>query len=154
MQRNTRAAQSKQLRAAGLAVGIVVSRYNDDITEPMLEGALDVLHASGVKKGNIRIMRVPGSFEIPYGCRKLLAKKKPDAIIALGCIIKGETDHDRYIASAVAHGIMQLTVESGVPIAFGVLTTNNLAQARARSRGKTNKGAEAALAALESALLV
>lgn len=120
----------------------------------MLDGALEILRASGVREKDTRIVRVPGSFEIPHGCRKLLAAKKPDAIIALGCIIKGETDHDRYIASAVAQGIMQLIVESGIPIAFGVLTTNTLAQARARSRGTANKGAEAAIAALESALLV
>ncbi len=153
MRRNGPAKAAKHRGAAGLTIGIVVSRYNTDITEPLLDGALEVLHAAGVKKGDIRIVRVPGSFEIPYGCRKLLATKKPDAIIALGCIIKGETDHDRYIASAVAHGIMQLTVESGVPIAFGVLTTNTLAQARVRSRGTSNKGAEAATAALECALL-
>ena len=138
-----------------LRIGIVVSRFNADITERMLAGALETLRAWRVREGSIEVIHVPGSFEIPFACRTLVSgKKKPDAIIALGCIIKGETDHDRYIASAVSHGIMQVMLEHGVPISFGVITTNNLKQAEVRSRGKANKGIEAAVAALESALLV
>lgn len=154
MQRNEYARKRNARDASALRIGIVVSRFNTDITEDMLAGALQTLRAWGVRERNIEVIHVPGSFEIPFACRMLLSKKKkPDAIIALGCIIKGETDHDRYIASAVSHGIMQLTLESGIPISFGILTTNNLKQAEVRSRGKSNKGIEAAIAALESALL-
>jgi 6,7-dimethyl-8-ribityllumazine synthase len=96
---------------------------------------------------------VYGSFDLPFGCMKVIKKYKPNAVIALGCIIKGETDHDRYIASAVSKGIIDLTLSSGVPISFGVLTTNTLEQAKARSRGETNHGEKAAVAALEMALL-
>jgi len=136
-----------------LRVGVVVSAFNEDITEPMLEGAKETLREWGVKENNIDVIRVPGSFEIPYGCLTLISRKKPDAIIAIGCVIKGETDHDRYIASAVADGIMQLTLTHKVPISFGVITTNTLEQAKVRSTGTANKGREAALAALEMALL-
>lgn len=140
--------------ASRLTVGIVVSEFNGDVTERMLTGALTTLRQWGVREKNIRIIHVPGSFEIPYGCQKLLSvKKKPDALVALGCVIKGETDHDRYIAHAVAAGIMNLSTAHHVPIAFGVITPNSLAQARVRSKGKHNKGVEAAIAALRCALL-
>ncbi len=135
-----------------LRVGVVVSEFNADITESMLEGALETLAEAGVKKSNIAVMRVPGSFEVPYGCLKLLKSKKPDAIVALGCIIKGETDHDKYIASAVSQGIMDIMLEHNVPVAFGIITTNDLRQAKVRSTGKTNKGREAAIAALKMVL--
>ncbi len=135
-----------------LRVGVVVSEFNADITESMLKGALETLAETGVKKSNIAVMRVPGSFEVPYGCLKLLKAKKPDAIVALGCIIKGETDHDKYIASAVSQGIMDITLSYGIPVAFGIITTNNLKQAKIRSTGKTNKGREAAIAALKMVL--
>lgn len=135
-----------------LRVGVVVSEFNADITESMLKGALETLAETGVKKSNIAVMRVPGSFEVPYGCLKLLKAKKPDAIVALGCIIKGETDHDKYIASAVSQGIMDITLNYGIPVAFGIITTNNLKQAKIRSTGKTNKGREAAIAALKMVL--
>jgi 6,7-dimethyl-8-ribityllumazine synthase len=136
-----------------LRIGIVVSEFNKDITENMLTGALSVLDGAKVKKANVNILRVPGSFEIPYGCLKLIKSKKPNAIIALGCIIKGETTHDQYIASAAANGIMDVMLKSKVPIAFGIITTNNLKQAEVRSTGKTNKGREAAITALEMALM-
>lgn len=139
--------------ASRLKVGIVASRFNEDITGEMLKGALETLRAWNVPAKNIEILRVPGSFEIPYACLKLIRKKKFDAIVALGCIIKGETEHDRHLASGVTGGIMNLMLEHGVPISFGILTTNNLAQAKVRSRGKTNAGANAAAVALEMALL-
>ncbi len=139
--------------ASKLKVGIVVSAFNEDITEPMLEGAKATLAEWGVKNENVEVVRVPGSFEIPYGCLSLIKKRKPNAIIAIGCVIKGETDHDRYIASAAADGIMSLTLTHNVPISFGVITTNTLEQAKVRSVGTTNKGREAALAALEMALI-
>jgi len=154
MQRSHYAKAVKVRDASHLSVGIVVSEFNADVTERLLTGALTTLRQWGVKEKNIRTIRVPGSFEIPYGCTKLLSgKKKPDAIVALGCVIKGETEHDRYISHAVAAGITTLTINYKVPIAFGVITPNSLTQARVRSTGKHNKGVEAATAALTCALL-
>lgn len=132
-----------------LSFGIVVSSFNTDITEPMLEGALATLKEWGVKEERITVSRVPGAYELPFGCKRLIEEKKPDAVIAIGCVIKGDTDHDRYIADAAAHGLMRVMLDSGVPVSFGVITTNNLEQAVTRSTGETNKGREAALAALE-----
>lgn len=139
--------------ASWLTVGIVVSEYNPEITDSLLEGALEILQEAGVGPQNIHICKVAGSFEIPFGCLQLIKKRKVDTVIALGCIVKGETKHDEYIAHAVAGGIMHLSLKRSVPIAFGVLTTNTLAQAKKRSRGASNKGREAAVAALNSALL-
>lgn len=152
MQRKEYRKEFKTGNGSKLQVGIVVSEFNGDVTEKMLEGALSLLSEWKVK--NIKVVRVPGSFEIPYGCLTLLSKKrKPDAIIALGCIIKGETDHDKYIAEGVTQGIMSLMLEYKTPISFGVITTNNLAQAKARAVGKENKGIEAARSALQSVFL-
>lgn len=154
MQRKEYARERQKGDASKLRIGVVASRFNEDITSAMLEGALSTLRAWRVAERNIDIVRVPGSFEIPFACRMLLAgKQKPSAVIALGCIIKGETEHDRYIASAVSDGIMALSLEYGAPISFGVITTNTLAQAKARSTGRANKGIEAASAALEMGLL-
>ena len=139
--------------ASGLAVGVVVADFNRGITGRMLEGALEVLKASEVKKTDIHVLHVPGSFEVPFGCLTLLKKKKYDALVALGCIIKGETEHDRYIAAAVSEGLMQLSLRYNVPIGFGIITTNDLAQAEVRSRGEANKGKEAALAAVKLGIL-
>ena len=153
MQRSEYAKKRAARDASKLKVGIVVSRFNEDVTEGLLLGALEELRAWKVRARNIRVVRVPGSFEIPFGCSQIIKRWKPDAIVALGCVIKGETEHDRYIAGAVAQGITRLSLTRGVPISFGVLTTNTLKQARVRSRGATNKGPEAAAAAMEMALL-
>lgn len=139
--------------ASKLKVGIVVAQFNPDITESLFTGALKALQEWGVRERNIHIYRVYGSFDLTYGCDLMLRTHKPDTVIALGCIVKGETDHDKHIASAVFNGLTELMVRHGRPISLGVLTTNNLAQARARSRGKTNHGEKAAVAALQSALL-
>jgi len=136
-----------------LRIGIVVSRYHEDITGSLLDGALETLHSCGVKKNNIYVLPVPGSFEIPFGCLSLLKKKKYDALVTLGCVIKGQTDHNHYIASTVLESIMNLSLNYNVPISLGVITTNNLAQAKARSTGDDNKGEGAALAAVSMALL-
>lgn len=119
----------------------------------MLNASLETLREWGVTSKNTTIVHVPGSFEIPVACQKVIARVKPHAIVALGCVIQGDTKHDHYISSAVSHGIMRLSLDHKIPISFGVLTTNNLAQAQARSRGKENKGYEAALAVLETALI-
>jgi len=139
--------------ASHIKVGIVLSEFNPDITESMLEGALSTLAEWKVLKENIEIYRVYGSFDITYACDYMIKKHKPNAVIALGCIIKGDTDHDRYIASAITHGITDLTIKYSVPISLGILTTNNLEQARVRSKGETNHGDKAAVAALQAALL-
>ncbi len=146
----------QQIRAAKdgftLSIGIIVSDFHDDITGRMLTGALQALAAWRVKRQNTHVMHVPGSFEIPLACLRLAASRPLDAIVALGCVIKGETSHDRYIAEAVSLGIMEVSLLRNIPIAFGVLTTNTVRQSEARSRGKTNKGTEAAHAALAMAL--
>lgn len=153
MRRSNSGKEQSSGNASRLTIGIAVADFNSDITHAMLAGARETLRAWKVKDADIRVMHVAGSYELPYACQALLkGKKKPHAVIALGCIIKGETDHDVYIAQAVAHGLMQVMLAAHTPIAFGVLTTNNLAQARKRSKGKGNKGAEAAEAALRLAL--
>ncbi len=134
---------------ATLRVGVIVSRFNEDITNALLAGALDTLEAWKVKDKNITVVRTPGAFELPLAASRLLKTKKYDALVAIGCVIKGETKHDEYISSAVSHGLTQLMIEYRIPIGFGVITPNSLAQAKARATGKTNHGASAAQAALE-----
>ena len=119
----------------------------------MLTGARDVLRDWGVLAKNIHIAHTYGSFELPFTSQRLIKRFRLDAVVALGCIVKGETSHDVYLAQATNYGLMRVMLDTGVPIGLGVLTTNNLAQARVRSRGNTNHGAKAAIAALEAALL-
>ncbi len=139
--------------ASKYRVGIVVSKYYAEITDQLLSGAMETLRAWGVAEENISVARVSGSFEIPYGCLSLLTQEKVDAIVTLGVIVKGETAHDEVIAHAVAQAIMDLTIKYETPISFGVVTTNTLEQAVARSTGVNNKGADATVAALEAAML-
>lgn len=153
MQRKDIPKKAPRKDASKLKIGIVVSTYYDDITGRMLAGALQTLKEWQVTEKNTTVVRVSGSFEITYGCLSLLKRKKYDALITLGCIVKGETKHDEYIAHAVTQGIVQLTIAYRTPISLGIVTTNDLPQAVVRSTGKNNKGAEAALAALEMALL-
>jgi 6,7-dimethyl-8-ribityllumazine synthase len=135
-------------------IGIVVSRWNEDITGALLTGARETLVKAGVTEKHIEIMHVPGSYELPFGARQLMKADKKDAIICIGCIIQGETKHDEYIAQAVSNGIMQLGLMSGIPVIFGVLTTNTIQQAQDRAGGQHgNKGAEAAATALQMAQL-
>ena len=132
--------------------GIVVSQWNHDITDALLAGAKDTLLKAKVKEENIEVLSVPGSFELPWGARQLMKADKKDGIICLGCLIQGETKHDEYIASAVANGIMQLSIMSGLPVIFGVLTTHTLEQAKERAGGTHgNKGSEAAATVLQMA---
>ena len=134
--------------------GIVVSQWNASITTVLSEGARNTLLEAGVLPENIEELIVPGSFELPWGARQLMKADKTDGIICLGCLIHGETRHDEYIATAVAHGIMQLSLASGIPVIFGVLTTETEEQAHERAGGKHgNKGAEAASTALQLALI-
>jgi 6,7-dimethyl-8-ribityllumazine synthase len=142
------------LRAAGKRFAIVVSRFNAFITERLMVSAIDGLERSGAKKNDIELVRVPGAFEIPLAARKLAETKKYDAIICLGCLLRGDTAHYDVIVNEVTRGIGQSAQETGVPHAFGVLTCENLEQAIDRAGLKMgNKGFEAALAAVEMASL-
>ena len=142
------------LNAAGKRFGIVVSRFNSFITERLLQCAYDGLLRSGTAKKNIQIVRVPGAFEIPSAARTLAESKKYDAIVCIGCLLRGDTAHYDVIVNEVTRGIGQSAQETGVPHAFGVLTCENLEQAIDRAGLKMgNKGFEAALAAVEMASL-
>ena len=143
-----------KLNASGLRFGIVVSRFNEFITERLLQGAYDGLLRSGARAKDVAIVRVPGAFEIPSAARTLAESKKYDAIVCLGCLLRGDTAHYDVIVNEVARGIGQSAQETGVPHAFGVLTCETLEQAIDRAGLKMgNKGFEAALAAVEMANL-
>jgi len=142
------------LQGQGLKVAIVVSRFNGFITDRLLEGAMDGLRRHGVEEKDISVIKVPGSFELPLGVRKA-AKGKVDAVIALGALIRGGTPHFDYLSAEVTKGIAQVTLDSGIPVAFGVLTTDTVEQAIERAGAKAgNKGFEAALSAIEMAKLL
>jgi len=139
---------------AGYRFAIVVSRFNEEITEGLLQGARERLAEASVPDDSVTIIHVPGAFEIPIAAQRLGESGEYDAIVCLGCLIKGETMHFEYIAEAASHGIMQAAAATGIPMAFGVLTTLTEEQAVERSRsGPDNKGREAAAAALEMAKL-
>ncbi len=131
-------------------IAIVASRFNDFITEELISGALDCLRRHEVDEEGITIVRVPGAFEIPLIAKKLAESGKYEAIVTLGAVIKGSTDHYQFVASEVAKGIASVSLSSGVPVLFGVLTTNNIEQAIERAGTKAgNKGYDTALDALE-----
>lgn len=138
------------LKADGLTFGIVVSRFNNLITRHLLDSAVDCLTRHGAAENAITVVHCPGSFEIPQVALQLARSGKVDAVICLGCVIRGETPHFDYIASEVAKGVAQIPLATGVPTAFGVLTTDNLEQALERAGAKSgNKGWDAALTAIE-----
>lgn len=140
--------------AAGLRFAVLVSRFNSHVTEPLLDGAVATLLRSGAAPEDVTVMRVPGAWELPGAAARALATGRFDAVVALGCLIKGETIHFDIIAAEAAKGLAALEREHGVPVAFGVLTTNTLEQAIDRAGAKLgNKGAEAASAAVEQARL-
>ena len=142
------------LTAAGCSFGIVVSRFNDFITSRLLDGALDALRRHGAEEERITIVRVPGSYEVPLVAKRLAASGRYDAVICLGTVIRGATPHFEYIASEVAKGVAMASLETGVPITFGVLTTDSIEQAVERAGTKSgNKGFDAACAAIEMAQL-
>jgi len=139
--------------ARGLRFALVVSRFNEDITRRLRDAAEAALRTAGADEA-IELFEVPGAFELPFAARSVALSRKVDAIVCLGCIVRGETPHFDYLASAVAHGLMAAQTGTGVPMAFGVLTVNALAEAEARSQpDETNKGWEAAAAAIEMARL-
>ncbi len=138
--------------ARGMKFGIVVAQWNREITEALFEGAYKALIDNGVDEKNIIRMDVPGSFELTFGAKLMLETTPVDAVIAIGCIIRGETPHFEYISQGVTFGLTELNIRYKKPVIFGVLTTNNIEQARDRAGGKYgNKGTEAAIAAIQMA---
>jgi 6,7-dimethyl-8-ribityllumazine synthase len=133
---------------------IVAPRFNEFIVDRLVEGALSALRRHGVADANVRVVRVPGAFEIPVVCKQLAASGKIDVVIALGCVIRGATAHFEYVSGAAANGCAQVATSTGVPVIFGVLTTDSIEQGIERAGTKAgNKGAEAAAAAVELASL-
>lgn len=134
----------------GRRIAIAVARFNAEVTDMLLAGCTGALLDAGVADGDIELVRVPGAWELPLACRHLIATGRFDAVVALGAVVRGETAHFEFISGECARGLMQLAADTGVPVAFGVLTPENGDQARYRADpGRGNKGREAALAALE-----
>jgi 6,7-dimethyl-8-ribityllumazine synthase len=144
-----------KISGQGKKFGVIVSRFNDFISDRLLNGALDALARHGTNDEDIDIVKVPGSFEIPLMAKKMAQRQKYDAIICLGAVIRGSTPHFEYVSSEVSKGIASVSLESGVPVIFGVITTDTLEQAIERAGSKSgNKGWSAAVAAMEMAHLV
>lgn len=138
------------LQARGLRVGIILGRFNSFIGDRLLEGAVDALVRHGGDEGNIEVVRVPGAYEMPLVAKRMAASGHYDALIALGAVIRGATPHFDYVAGECSKGLTQVSMDSGVPVGFGVLTVDTIEQAIERAGTKAgNKGADAALAAIE-----
>lgn len=143
-----------ELQAKGLKFAIIVSRFNDFIGSKLLDGAVDALTRHGASEQNIEVIKVPGAYEIPLTAKKVASKKKHDAVICLGAIIRGATPHFDYVAAEASKGIAQASLDTGIPIAFGVLTTDTIEQAVERAGTKSgNKGWDCAMVAIEMAQL-
>lgn len=141
-----------KLDASKLKIGIVVSRFNEMVSKGLLDGAMDCLNRHGAKETNVDVIKVPGAFEIPMVAKKIA--KDYDAVICLGAVIRGATPHFDYVASEAAKGVAQVSLDTGVPVIFGILTTDNLEQALERAGAKPgNKGFDAAQSAIELANL-
>jgi 6,7-dimethyl-8-ribityllumazine synthase len=141
-------------KGAGLKFAIVVARFNDFVTDRLQSGALEALKSAGVDVDDICVIKVPGTFEIPFAAKEVASRGNFAAVICLGCLIRGATPHFEYIASAASHGITAASAATGIPMTFGVLTTNSVEEALERaSAGSANKGWEAAMAAVEMATL-
>lgn len=139
-----------KLDASGQRFGLVVSRFNSFICDRLVEGALDALLRHGASREDIQIVRVPGAFEIPMTAKKMAATGRYDALICLGAVIRGATPHFDYVSSEVSKGVATVSLDAGIPVAFGVLTTDNIEQAIERAGSKAgNKGSEAAVTAIE-----
>jgi 6,7-dimethyl-8-ribityllumazine synthase len=143
------------LDAHGLKFAVICARFNSFITDRLLAGAIDALTRSGAKPDDIEIVKVPGSWELPLAAKTIAAQKRHDAIVALGAVIRGETPHFDHVAAQAANGLSAVGLETGMPVAFGVLTTNTVEQAIDRAGGKSgNKGHDAAITAIEMAGLL
>lgn len=149
MKRDINNKEIEVLNGSKFKIAVVVSKFNSDITSGMLKGALATLEKNKVQKNNIKTVWVPGSLEIPLTCQRLAKTKKYDGLIALGCVIKGDTDHYYYVAGEASRGVMEVMLKCDIPIGFGIITVNNLRQAKERSGKTNNKGTEAAQAVLE-----
>lgn len=146
--KSNKSLNTKNIKTRNFKIAIAQARFNSDITDKLLAGALKAFKELKIK--NIKIIKTPGAFEIPLACQKLAKTKKFDGILALGAVIKGETAHFDYVCKGATNGVMRVMLDQNLPISFGVLTTDNLKQAQARSRNdKTNKGYEAALSLVE-----
>jgi 6,7-dimethyl-8-ribityllumazine synthase len=144
-----------KLQAKDMKFGIVISRFNDFITSRLLEGAVDGLIRHGAVDKDIEVVRVPGSFEIPLAAKKMAASGKYDAVICLGTVIRGATPHFEYVAAEVSKGIAAASLDTGVPIAFGIITSDTIEQAVERAGSKSgNKGWDAAITAIEMAQVI
>ena len=144
-----------KLQAKGLKIGIVVSRFNQFISERLLEGALDALHKLGAEDTDISVYRVPGSFEIPIIAKKLAKDKKVDGIVCLGALIRGDTPHFDFLSAEVTKGLAQVAMEEGVPVAFGILTVDTVEQGIERAGTKAgNKGWDAVFSVVETLNLI
>ena len=138
--------------ASGLHIAILVSRFNDDVTDSLLRGARACLDEHGATDDNVEVIRVPGAWDLPQAAAKVVDVARHDAIVALGCVIRGETPHFEYVCSEASNGLGAVARAAGIPVAFGVLTTDDRTQALERAgEGRDNKGYEAAMAALEMA---
>jgi 6,7-dimethyl-8-ribityllumazine synthase len=141
-------------KGAGLKIALVVAKFNDFVTDRLQAGALEGLKSAGVASDDICVIKVPGAFEIPFAAKDAASRGQFAAVVCLGCLIRGATPHFEYIASACAHGIAEAAAATGVPMTFGVLTTNSVEEALDRAaKGPGNKGWEAAAAAVEMATL-
>ncbi len=144
-----------KLDASGLKSAVVASRFNDFVTAKLIEGAVDCLLRHGAAEKDITLIRVPGSFELPLAAKKAASSGKYDAVVCLGALIRGQTPHFDYIAAEVTKGVAQVSLDTGVPVTFGVITADTLEQAVDRAGAKSgNKGFEAALGAVEMANLL
>ncbi|MCL4542860.1 MAG: 6,7-dimethyl-8-ribityllumazine synthase [Deltaproteobacteria bacterium] len=143
-----------ELKAAGFKFGIVMSRFNEFISGKLLDGALDYLKRAGADEGNVTVVKVPGAFELPMAVKKLIDSKKFDAVICLGTLIRGETTHFDLLSSQVTKIISELSVSSGIPVSYGIITAESIEQAISRAGTKMgNKGFDAAMSAVEMASL-
>lgn len=144
-----------ELQAKGLKFGIIVSRFNDFITSKLLDGAVDALVRHGAKEADIEVVKIPGAFEIPLIAKKMAAKGTYDAVICLGAVIRGATPHFDYVAGEVSKGVAVAALDTGVPISFGVITSDTIEQAVERAGSKAgNKGWDAAITAIEMAQVI
>ena len=141
--------------ARGMRVAIVAARFNDFIVGPLLKGAVGLLQEHGAEERSIKVLHVPGAFELPLVAQKLAKSRHYDAVIALGAVVRGDTPHFDYVAGECAAGLMRVSLDTGLPVIFGVLTTDTVEQATDRAGGKHgNKGADAALTAIEMVTLL
>lgn len=144
-----------KLQAKGLKIGIVLSRFNQFISERLLEGALDALNKLGAEDKDLSLYKLPGSFEVPFVAKKLARSKKVDGIICLGALIRGDTPHFDFLSAEITKGLAQISMEEGVPVAFGILTVDTIEQGIERAGAKAgNKGYDAAFALVETLNLV